>query len=327
MKKSKVIIPAMALLLFSTAASITGTVAWFTSTRTFTTSAGNFRVASLEGDLACVVADGTATTKNGNNITVDTDARLADASFNHLAASRHLFTDIPDTATFQDLGAWALDKYTVPSSWYYGQMGDLRYYYAATWKYTFTYTFKAEQSNMNLFFDVNNSTATYYKANGDAATTAPAEAADTALGFRLAFTSDYTMTSENDTHKQFVWAPFRAQSDVDPDGEADSGDEHKAIRYVSTTTAAPADYTTDLLDSGAKTDTTTYGLGEAGVVKADTLPNCIGVFKKPASEGDVTVTVNMTAWFEGTDPAIVTDEGKKFQQTSANLVFKVRKAA
>lgn len=329
MKKSKVLIPAMALLLFSTAASITGTVAWFTSTRSFTSSAGKFQVASLEGNLACVVTDGTATTldgENANNIEFDGDARLGDASFNH--TSGHLYTDVPEVAdSFEDLGAWALNKRTTPSTWYYGSMGSpaVYYYYAATWQYTFTYSFKAEQTDLNLFFDVNNSTYEYYKNDG---TAHGEEAADTALGFRLAFASEYTMSTANDSHKEIVWAPFRAQGTWDHDGDGEGATptaEVATIRHVKDEDEYGT-YGTELLDSSAKTNTSTYGLGDAGDSKAATLANCIGVFKKPTSEGNVSITVKMTAWFEGTDPNIVTVTGKKFQQVSANLVFKVRKA-
>ena len=41
MKKSKIIIPAAAILALSVGASITGTVAWFTAARTQTVSATN----------------------------------------------------------------------------------------------------------------------------------------------------------------------------------------------------------------------------------------------------------------------------------------------
>ncbi|MBR1847068.1 MAG: hypothetical protein IJ787_05080 [Bacilli bacterium] len=67
MKKSKVLIPAMALLLFSTAASITGTVAWFTSTRVYTMSAGDFAVVNTKDNLNATLAPGIGTILDPNN--------------------------------------------------------------------------------------------------------------------------------------------------------------------------------------------------------------------------------------------------------------------
>ena len=52
MKKSKVIIPALALMAFSVAASITGTVAWFTANRVATVTAGSFAVVNTTTDLS-----------------------------------------------------------------------------------------------------------------------------------------------------------------------------------------------------------------------------------------------------------------------------------
>ena len=307
MKKSKVLVPAMALLLFSTAASITGTVAWFSSTRVFESEAGKFSVAQLEGNLACTVTDGTATTKNGDDINFDANTFLGDASFD--AANKVLYTDVADTTTFRSLGAWALTKGS-SSGWYYGTANTKIYFYAATWKYTFTYTFMAEQTNMNLYFDVNSATSEYFKADGTAATATPAEAVNTAQGFRMAFVS---------STKKVVWAPFRTQ---------DTSGDKPTIRYVTSTSSDGGTFSSSLvlLDETAKASAT-YALGTAADAKAATLGNCIGTFTKPVSPGDVSVEVEMTAWYEGTDPAIVTDEGTKMQQVSAVLPFTVRAAA
>ena len=49
MKKSKIIVPALGLLLLSTAASVSGTVAWFTANRTYNTTISSF------GDLFSIL--------------------------------------------------------------------------------------------------------------------------------------------------------------------------------------------------------------------------------------------------------------------------------
>ena len=63
MKKSKLIVPAaLAVMLLSTAASVTGTVAWFTANRAVEIGAGKFEVTSTDGSLAVTLADGNCTT-------------------------------------------------------------------------------------------------------------------------------------------------------------------------------------------------------------------------------------------------------------------------
>lgn len=307
MKKSKVLVPAMALLLFSTAASITGTVAWFSSTRVFTSQAGKFSVAQLEGNLACTVTPGIATAASGDNITFNANTALGDASFN--ATSKLLYTDVADTETFRSLGAWALSATGDSAGWQYGTANGITYYYAATWKYTFTYTFMAEQTDMNLYFDVNKSVSTFYKTDG---TEAGDEAVNTAQGFRMAFVSD--------TNKKVVWAPFRAQEPTGDEG-------NPTIRYVSSTDSDLGTFdSVVLLDKTAKASDT-YALGTAADSKAANLDNCIGTFDVPDHPGNVTIEVEMTAWYEGTDPAIVTNGSTKMQQVSATLPFTVRAAA
>ena len=67
MKKSKLIVPALAIIAFSTAASITGTVAWFTANRQVTINAGNYTVVKTSADLDCDLADGFQTTADNAN--------------------------------------------------------------------------------------------------------------------------------------------------------------------------------------------------------------------------------------------------------------------
>ena len=59
MKKTKVIIPAMGLLLLSTAASITGTVAWFSVNTTVTANGMSVQAKAQEGIAISNAADGT----------------------------------------------------------------------------------------------------------------------------------------------------------------------------------------------------------------------------------------------------------------------------
>ena len=83
MKKSKIIVPALAILVLSTAASITGTVAWFTAQNTFNTQVGEFAVVRTNGDLRVVQTAGIGTSKSGDDIVVASNSKLTDGSFDH----------------------------------------------------------------------------------------------------------------------------------------------------------------------------------------------------------------------------------------------------
>ena len=321
MKKSKVIIPAMALLLFSTAASVTGTVAWFTSTRTFESKAGNFQVGQLDGNLACDVTAGIATTKNGDNdISFAANSILADASYNH--TNDHLYTDIAGAAnSYQDLGAWA--STAAGSQWKHGEVGTVTYYYAATWTLTFHYTFVAEQTNINLFFNITDATASITKSGSTSYSEGDTQPdANTAQGFRIAFVSGTTIGTPGDG---VVWAPYQTQTNA------------PAIRYVASTsglgTYAAVGATGDLLDATSSSIEALQngaGKGQApGTKPATTATNYLGTFVKPAANAEQTVDlpIRITAWFEGTDPSIVTNPSTVMQALKVTMPFYVRDAA
>ncbi len=81
MKKSKIIIPAAAILALSVGASVTGTVAWFTAARSVNVNVNNLAAIDTAGDLSVVlkpVAEGGATIDEHGDITL---TALRDASY------------------------------------------------------------------------------------------------------------------------------------------------------------------------------------------------------------------------------------------------------
>lgn len=78
MKKTKVIIPALGLLLLSTAASITGTVAWFSANATVTATGMNVQVKSNATYLLIGGSASIATEKAGLSTTVAATYTTAD---------------------------------------------------------------------------------------------------------------------------------------------------------------------------------------------------------------------------------------------------------
>ena len=80
MKKSKIIIPAAAILALSVGASVTGTVAWFTAARTASFGVNNMAVINTAGDLKVSLTAGTGTEITGKTPAVKL-SYLRDASY------------------------------------------------------------------------------------------------------------------------------------------------------------------------------------------------------------------------------------------------------
>ena len=72
MKKSKILVPAMAVLTLSTAAAVTGTVAWYFSSRTASIQASAITSFNPEAGLKVTLTAGQGTTVDTASSTVDT---------------------------------------------------------------------------------------------------------------------------------------------------------------------------------------------------------------------------------------------------------------
>lgn len=98
-KKSKIIIPAMGLILLSTAASISGSVAWFTANRTAKFNAGDFAVVNTKGNLQFELVEGLGTDISAGAVTNETNKTLTDASFDHISNDHYIFA--PDETGYK----------------------------------------------------------------------------------------------------------------------------------------------------------------------------------------------------------------------------------
>ena len=85
MKKSKILIPAVAVLALSVGASVTGTVAWFSANRAATVTA-QFKAVDAEGALQVLAKKGVGTTttdtKAATTSAVTVDGSLTHGSYN-----------------------------------------------------------------------------------------------------------------------------------------------------------------------------------------------------------------------------------------------------
>ena len=286
MKKSKIIAPALGLLLLSTAASVTGTVAWFTATNTFETEISSFAVTKLDGDLACDLAAGYGTTLNtdgeGNkSIVVSTGVKLGDASFDH--KNKKLYTDTKTEGTYQLLSSSIEGD---EANW----RASTTAYYAVTWKMTFKYTYGADTSAMNLYFD-----------NGSVCTGTQVTAAATGNtkistnGFRIAFLS---------STRSVVWANKETTA---------------KCSYISGAAGSEAVTAYVAGDKDLIASDTTVSLTKNALSGSTSEVNYLGQFPAGAEGAEVSLVVDCVAWFEGTDENII--NGTRMDTVAASLKF------
>ena len=176
MKKNKIVVPALAIIAFSTAASIAGSVAWFTASRQVTMNAGTYAVVKTTSNLECVVAGGVGTTAalqpGGTNyiVTLAKEARkskLTDGSFDHgqgkvykpnaTVTGLDVPVDIDDAASVAALEA-SLLRTTLGTGTTEDPYVDV--YTAVTWDITFKVNFGSVPGNVALFLDASASSFT-----------------------------------------------------------------------------------------------------------------------------------------------------------------------
>ena len=287
MKKSKIIVPALGILLLSTAASISGTVAWFTATRTFSTHVSSFGVGSVDGNLSatCVGVLGTeAMTTTVTNDTIkfavgSTESILADASYvnSTTASERLLYIDDAvvseeghgvNETKFSSLGLRTAGT-PAGAAWKAGTQDSKDYYYAVVWQIQLTYNYGAIDKDTHIFFDDS-------LIDGKEQITATAAASGkTSIesGIRFCF-----------EEKGLVYAPcFDATANT------------AGVKHVATTTTVAATADANLIKKGD----TRLTKAEDNINKATAAGNkaYLGTVTKSAP----TLTVTVVSWLDGLD--------------------------
>lgn len=331
MKKAKIIVPALAALAFSTVASVTGTVAWFTSQSAVTVSTTDFGVVGLEGalDVNMAAGFGTAegiTTGSGETKRVTSikakeidgkTATLTHGSFN--AATKHVYTknQYGEANDLLDKGQIDGQNTADPATTFAeaDAMEDATNYKFNVFTWTITFTLNvADGKSRNLYFDASSSVS-YATASDkaglteDEGGTAGTAAANAARGFRVAFINGSTAKT--------VWSPLQKYDMVMTNASscyatAETGTNTAAYNSTYNTSGVNLIYAGDTEVSKITTQT-------GGTNRKDYL----GTFSSTNS----TVTLTCVAWFEGLDSGNVFNETGALPKVSTSMGFYVRNAA
>lgn len=300
LKKSAVVIPALARIAVTAAASVSGTVAWFTASKTAT--AGNFQASYNDSNLSVKATSWMATTNKlgsptlnqtilsipteGKDVTVTEGVTFTDASYD--LATDTLYSDIvkddgSDPDTFESKG----NNVEQDNKWVSNAANKV--VYGVVWKHTFTYKFGADiANNYDLMFSPS-------KSKLDAAN-------DTAAGLRIALVGKGFDNSKNKNAVVF----------------ANEGYDTDAVNHISGTDGSTTPYKSLYMIHADKDDTLTEGVSHTDK------KGYLGTFAPQTANTDVTIDVRVVAWFEGTDYHV--DSKLGLSAASATLGFKVVKA-
>lgn len=229
MKKSKVIIPAMGILCLSTAAAVTGTVAWFTASRVKSLAMQNIKVYNPESSLVMNVTAGVNTTVDDSGETpIVSHSPLRDASVDMSAETVW-------ASTLNDDGEVAAFR-SVASPYSAGTVDSTAIFYATTFDVSFNLNATSGYT-YELFFDsvtsLTNTTALTVGTN------------DVLSGLRIGIKT---------ASSYVVWAPRTVDASVKKITAANTAAAGVAeSRAIIGSTALPA-VTNDILDSGYNTN-------------------------------------------------------------------------
>lgn len=324
MKKSRIIIPALAMIAFSMAASISGAVAWFTASRTAEIDAGTYAVVKTSSNLAVSLSDtgaigASVTTDSGTSHIIGVNGKLTDASFDHKTSEIYepdnTGTLVGTKTALASANATNMLRGNTPDDPETTTVDESEPIYSVvTWDMTFSVSFGSASGNIGLFLDLSKSNFTPGSGNvetGDA---------DTSKGFRMAFVPQGTNSSSGNTR---VFADLELASvckyihnGVVADPTANPAVAASTLASVATSYVS-TDY--DLIDSSSNA-----GLASSYTASAAaSMPNFFGTFAY-SDEGPVELSYKVVCWFEGTDPNIVdsvADHNVVFRDVVAHLAF------
>lgn len=315
MKKSRIIIPALAMIAFSMAASITGAVAWFTAQRTVSFNAGSYAVVSTTSNLECEITGGVGTSVSNGIVVVG--GKLTDGSFDHVNKKIYTPNESGTGIAAGNKGEIALNDNNLATLLERGSTKDgsstVSVYTAVTFHLKFTITFGAATNDVALLLDCYNNSTQGSEHSGSKFTVDGTPV--TATGFRMAFVAEESAGSSK------VFADLQTASNCKyVDGTVTS--DWKADNSYGGHGA----YNGDLIDSAYNT-----AIPSEPQSSYSSRVDFLGTFAN-ASQDTTThkVSLNYTVvcWFEGTDPNVINHTNlADFQEVAANLCFEAKDVA
>lgn len=302
MKKSKIIIPAAAILALSVGASVTGTVAWFTSSRTATITAANFASVKTSTSLVATVAGNADAGTEGTTQAIKVLGSLTHGSYNAVAkATGSLYVanlnddETPAITSYLDLGTYAShvdttatkasNKWKAVSGTQTDKSDDV--WYGVGWTMTFKMKAATDAETNYLLLDNSSTGSTFTDGTTGGQTIAGLRIALMTDSKVLVLGGDETLTHTEGTSKESV--------------KSFAGTDYAKI------SAGSAKFE----DGASGISTSKYCFGE--------LP----------ANGTDTISMTCVAWFEGSDSSVVDQINKDdtvMSSVSASLAFYSRKA-
>ena len=332
MKKSKIIVPALGLLLLSTAASVSGTVAWFTANRSWNTSISSFAVVSTTGALKGSFESGVGLTASSDktSLSLVENTVLTHGSVNHdtLLASWPVNDDASKFDSYTITKTAATDGNKTPgtgekSLYVMKDTNNKEVYTALTFTLKLTYTTSDTSNDYGLFLNLGTS-----KSNIEKTASAGSGTKDTYKGFRLAFIGQGSDT------ETVIWADDEVGAKCGYVSEVSSAGAPTFSGTITNGACTATGYSGDKLIASDTTnlaklasDDTRGTLVDDGVAAATAAGynNFMGTFKPAGSSADRVLEFFCVAWFEGTDENVITDA--KLDTVRADMFFETRKLA
>jgi len=315
MKKSKIIIPALAVLCFSTMAAVSGTVAWFTSTTATTISTSTFTITGLDGSLEQKDATpGIGTKLDANKkIEAQTDATLTHGSVDF--TSLNVYSKDQEGSSYLNRGTLFTADQGEDADYMENESADQ--YNVFTWNYEFDYA----DSDGNyptgpdryLYFDIDTSVSKTNKPLDKTKTTK-----DTSRAFRMLFVgAAVDKDGKEKIQGRVVWSPNQEWATCHPSGSKSS--YIKDVVSGTTHTPTVTNYaSTEIIYSG---DTSIAKLG-SGDTATTSRKDYLGTY----TSGYAKIKVYCAVWYEGTD-VNVENGVNNMPAVSVDLGFYVRSAS
>lgn len=317
-KKSKfVILPALATLVLTGVASVTGTVAWFTANRAATLSGAQFQAKALDSSLKMTVTALTGTTggstQAGSTQSIAVDGLLTHGSYD--LKSKTAFTALASdnyVTGYSSVGAF--DKSTSINTWQAaGNSTNDKVWYAVSWKITFSQQLNSNSEKIAVLFNPSASNYSNSQKVNAGFETAMFTLSDNSIDKSLVFGNDNHkkhVKSAGTVTASYTQVTESASFDAETEYFTKDNDRDTYSKVLNPSAGNKTSYYTrsydlsqyeDSFDKYFQTDAKYVPLSDKDN-KLTSTNEYLGTLDKDHT----TLDVYCVAWYEGTDAAVIT---------------------